>query len=62
MRVDYSTASIPLFRIDILLSSESIQFGTKITRTEPDNKIELREIFGPYLSLDQYLGSKKVLK
>jgi len=46
MRVDCSIASIPLFRIDILLSSESIQFDTKITRIEPDNKIELREILG----------------
>ena len=63
VRVDYSIASIPLFRIDILLSSESIQFDTKITRIEPDNKIELREILGLLcLPLGQYLSSRKVLK
>ena len=63
VRVDYSIASIPLFRIDILLSSESIQFDTKITRIEPDNKIELREILGLLcLPLGQHLSSRKVLK
>jgi len=41
-----------LFRIDIPLFSESIQFDTKTTRMEPDDKVELREVFGlPYLSL-----------
>ena len=63
VRVDCSIASIPLFRIDILLSSESIQFDTKITRIEPDNKIELREILGLLcLPLGQHLSSRKVLK
>jgi len=61
--IDCSIASIPLFRIDIPPSSESICFGAKITRTEPDNKVELREILGPpYLPPGQYLGSGKVLK
>ena len=41
VRIDCSIASILLFRIDIPLSSESIQFGTKMTRTEPDDKIKL---------------------
>jgi len=63
VRVNYSIASIPLFRIDIPLSSKSIWFGTKITGTEPDNKVELREILGPlYLPLGQYLSSGKILK
>jgi len=44
VRVDYSIASIPPFRIDIPLSSESIQFSAEITRAEPDNKVELEEI------------------
>ena len=44
VRVNYSIANIPLFWVDILLSSESIQFGTKMIRIEPDDKVELREI------------------
>ena len=63
VKVDYGIASIPLFRIDIPLSSKSIQFGAKMTRTESDNKIELRKILGPlHLPLDQHLGSRKILK
>ena len=63
VRIDYGIASIPPFRIDIPPFSESIQFGAKMTRTEPDNKVELREIFGPpCLLLDQYFGSRKILK
>ena len=41
VRVDCGIASIPLFWIDVPLSSKSIQFDTKISRAEPDNKIEL---------------------
>jgi len=61
--VDCSIASIPLFRVDVPLSSKSIQFGAKTTRTKPNNKIELQEIFRPLcLFPDQYLGSEKILK
>ena len=63
VRVDYGIASIPPFRIDVLSSSESIQFGAQMTRAEPDDKVELGEILGPLcLPLDQYLGSRKILK
>jgi len=63
VRVDCGIASILFFRIDILLSSESIWFGAKTTRAEPDNKIELRKILRPpCLPLGQYLGSRKILK
>ena len=63
VKIDYSIASILFFRIDILPSSESIWFGAKTTRTEPNNKIELRKILRPlYLFLGQYLGSRKILK
>ena len=63
VRVDCSIASISLFRVAILPFSKSIQFGTKITRTESDNKIKLREILRPlYLLLSQYIDSRKVLK
>ena len=52
IRVNCGIAIIPSFIIDVLLSSKSIQFGTKMTRTEPDNEVELREVLGPpHLSL-----------
>jgi len=52
VRIDYGIASIPLFRIDVLPSSESIWFGAKTTRAEPDNKVKLREVLRlPCLSL-----------
>jgi len=47
MKVDCGIASILLFRIDIPLFSKIIQFGAKTIRMEPDDKIELRKIFGP---------------
>ena len=63
VKVDCSIASIPLFRIDIPSSSESIQFCAETTRTESDDKIELGEVLGPlHLPLGQYLGSGKILK
>ena len=63
VRINYSIASIPLFRVDVLLSSESIWFGAKTTRTESDDKIELREVLRlSHLSSGQYFGSRKVLK
>ena len=52
VRVNCGIASISPLRIDIPLSSESIHFGAKITRIEPDNKVELKEVLRPlYLSL-----------
>ena len=63
MKVDYGVASIPSFRVDILPSSESVQFGAKTTRMKPDDKVELREVLRLlYLPLGQHLGSRKVLK
>ena len=63
MRINCSIASIPSFRIDILLSSESIQFNVKMTRTEPDDKVELGEVLRLlHLPLGQHLGSRKILK
>ena len=63
VRVNCGIASIPPFRIDIPSSSESIQFGAKTTRTEPDDKIELGKILKPLcLPLGQHLGSRKILK
>jgi len=63
VRVDCGVASIPPFRINVPLSSESVQFGAETTRVEPDDKVELGEVLGPlYLLLGQYLGSRKILK
>ena len=39
VEVDYGIVSIPPFRIDIPLSSESVQFGAKMARVEPDDKV-----------------------
>ena len=58
VRVDCGVASIPPFRINIPSSSESIWFDTKITRAEPNDKVELGEVLGPLcLLLDQYCCS-----
>ena len=58
VKIDYGIANIPPFRINIPLSSESVQFGAKMTRTKPDNKVELREILRPlHLPLNQHFGS-----
>ena len=63
VRVDCGVASIPPFRIDVPSSSKSIQFGTEMTRTEPDDKIELKKILRSlHLPLGQHLGSRKILK
>jgi len=63
VRVDCGVASIPPFRIDVPSSSESIRFCAEMTRTEPDDKVELEEVLRPpRLSPGQYLGSRKILK
>ena len=63
VRVDCGIASIPPFRIDVPLSSENIQFDAEITRTEPDNKVELGEVLRLlHLPSDQHLSSRKILK
>jgi len=63
VRVDCGIVSIPPFRIDILLYSESIRFDVKTTRAEPNNKVELGEILrSPCLPPGQHLGSRKILK
>ena len=63
VRVNYGIASIPLFRIDVPSSSESIWFGAKTTRAEPDDNVELGEVLRlPHLPPGQYLGNGKILK
>ena len=63
VKIDCDMANILPFRVDILLSSKNIWFGAKITRAEPDDKVELREVLRPlHLPSSQYLSSRKVLK
>jgi len=63
VRVDCGIASIPSFRIDVPSSSESIRFGVKMTRVEPNDKVELGEVLRLLrLPLGQHLGSRKILK
>jgi len=63
VRIDCGVASISLFRIDVPPSSESIWFGTRTTKMEPNDKVELRKILRPpCLSLGQYFGSRKILR
>ena len=63
VRVDYSVASIPPFRIDVPSSSESIWFCAETTRTESDDKVELGKVLRPpRLPPGQYLGGRKILK
>jgi len=45
MRVYWSIAIIFLFWVDIPLSSEYIQFGSKMSGTEANYKVELEEVF-----------------
>jgi len=51
VKVDCSIASIPLFRIYVPLSNKNIWFGTKTTRTELNDKIELKEVLGPLVMI-----------
>ena len=44
VKVDCGIASIPLFKIDVPLSSKSIRFSAKTTRAKPDDKVELGEV------------------
>ena len=63
VRVDFSIASILPFRIDVPLSSESIWFGTEMTRVELDDKVELEEVLRLLcLPPGQYLSSREILK
>jgi len=63
VRVDCGIASILPFRIDVSLFSKSIWFGAKMTKTEPNDKVELKKVLRPlYLSLGQHLDNRKILK
>ena len=45
------------------MSSENIWFSAEMARAKSDDKVELGKVLGPpYLPLDQYLSSRKILK
>ena len=44
--INTGVATIPLFGVDIPSSSESVQLGTKFSRMEMNNKVELRKELG----------------
>jgi len=63
IKINCSIANISFFRINVPSSSKSIRFGTKISRTKPNDKAKLKEKLGlSHLSLGQHLDSRKVLK
>ena len=45
--IDTGIVAIPLFMIDLPLSSECIVFGSKFSRVETDNEIESGKVFRP---------------
>ena len=45
--IDAGIVTIPLFKIDIPLSSECVGFGSNFSGTEMDDEIESGKIFGP---------------
>ena len=62
-RIYAGVIASPLFRINVPLSSKSVGFGAKVSRTESDNEVELAEEFGPLdLSAGDKFSGRKVLK
>ena len=47
LRIDSGIVTIPLFKIDVPLSSKSVRFGSEFSRTEMDDEVESRKVFGP---------------
>ena len=63
VRVDSCIIPFPLFRIDILSSSQCIQFGSEFSQTETNHEVELRKEFQPTgLPSCQNFGSRKIFK
>lgn len=47
MQISLGVAGIPLFKVDVLSSSESVGLGSEPPWAESDNHVEVREVFGP---------------
>ena len=63
MRVDSGIVAIPLFKIDVPSSSQSVRFGTEFARPKTNNKVEGRKVLGPLsLSTCEDFSCGEVLK
>ena len=61
--VDSGIVTIPLFRVDVPLSSKSVWFRSKFSRAETDNEVECGKKFRPMcLSTCEDFGSGKILE
>ena len=47
LRINVAESRIPLFRVDVPSSSQSIRLSSEFSGTEADYHIEMAEVFGP---------------
>ena len=45
--INTGIVAIPLFKVDIPLSSECVRFGSELSGTEMNDEVESRKVFGP---------------
>ena len=63
MWVDSGIVAIPLFKIDVPSSSQSIGLGTEFARPKTNNEVEGRKVLGPSsLSMREDFSRGEVLK
>jgi len=61
--VDPSVVPIPLFWVDVPVSSEGIGFSSEVSRAEADGEVELGEVLRPVgLTASQDLGAGEVFQ
>ena len=63
LRIDSGIVAIPLFKIDVPLSSKSVRLGSEFSGTETDDEVESGNVFGPLcLSTRGDFGCGEVLE
>ena len=63
LRVGSGIVAIPLFKIDVPLSSQCVGFGPELPRMEANDEVEPGKVFRPpCLTMREDLGCRKVLK
>lgn len=63
MGIQLSVVLIPLFWVDIPSSSQHIGFSPELTRSEPDNHVEVAQIFRPSdLASRQHFRGREVFQ
>jgi hypothetical protein len=63
MRVNLSVVLIPLFGIDVPVSSKGIQFSSEFSGMEMDDEIEMMQEFRPVgLTTGEEFGGGEILK